>query len=61
MDKANYYIENEELKTTIQNQWMIIAKLEKELQKKLMTIDYLTQQLTNKNNTNMVNNLLEFD
>ena len=30
MNKANYYIENEELKTTIQQQRMIIAKLEKE-------------------------------
>jgi len=62
LNKANYYIENENLKTTLQNQKMVIAKLDKELQNKIMTIDYLTQQLTNNNNNSkMVNNLLSFD
>jgi hypothetical protein len=61
-NKANYYIENENLKTTLQNQKMIIAKLDKELQNKNMTIDYLTQQLHLINNSNkLVNDLLSFD
>jgi hypothetical protein len=64
VNKANYYIENEELKNTIQNQRMMIAKLDKDLQNKNLTIDYLTQQLvkyTKNNNSEMVNNLLSFD
>jgi hypothetical protein len=63
-NKANYYIENEELKNTLQNQRMIIAKLDKDLQNKNLTIDYLTQQIfnhTKNNNSEMVNNLLLFD
>jgi inner membrane protein involved in colicin E2 resistance len=61
-NKANYYIENEELKTTVQQQRLIIAKLEKEIQNKSMTIDYLTQQITMKNvNQKSVNDLLDFD
>jgi inner membrane protein involved in colicin E2 resistance len=50
LNKANYYIENENLKTTLHNQRLIISKLEKEVQNKSMTIDYLTRQLTNNNN-----------
>ena len=62
LNKANYYIENEELKTTVQQQRMVIAKLEKELQNKMMTIDFLTQQLASKiGNQKVVNNLLDFD
>jgi len=68
LNKANYYVENEQLKQTIQNQRLIIAKLEKDINTKIMTIDYLTQQLnknTNKKNEmvnyNTVNNLLDFD
>jgi len=59
LNKANYYIENEELKKTIQQQRMVIAKLEKEVQNKIMTIDFLTQQLVCKNQK--VANLLDFD
>jgi len=62
LNKANYYIENEELKTTLQQQRMVIAKLEKELQNKIMTIDFLTQQLALKSlNQKVVTNLLDFD
>lgn len=67
MNKANYYVENESLKNTIYNQRLIIAKLKEDLNNRIMTIDYLTQQLnknTNTNNTNNTNNtinLLEFD
>ena len=56
LNKANYYIENENLKNTLQNQRIIIAKLDKELQNKIMTIDYLTQQIYNNNNSNNNNN-----
>jgi inner membrane protein involved in colicin E2 resistance len=63
LNKSNYFVENEKLKTTIQNQKLIIAKLERELNNKIMTIDYLTQQLGNMNinNSEVVNNLLDFD
>lgn len=63
LNKANFYIENETLKETIQNQRLILAKMEKELQKKMMTIDYLTQQLIqcNDKHKTMVNDLLDFD
>jgi hypothetical protein len=61
LNKANYYVENEQLKTTIQNQRLIIAKLEKDLQNKMMTIDYLTQQLTNNKTCKVVTNLIDFD
>ena len=61
LNKANYYVENEQLKTTIQTQRLIIAKLEKDLQNKMMTIDYLTQQLTNNKTGKVVTNLIDFD
>ena len=60
-NKANYYIENEKLKTTIQTQKMIIAKYDIELQNKNMTIDYLTKQLCDNKNNKIVSNLLDFD
>ena len=56
LNKANYYAENEKLKETVQNQRLIIAKLEKEIRTKIMTIDYLTQQLMKPSV-----NLLDFD
>lgn len=61
LNKANFYIENEKLKNVLQDQRIIIAKLDKELQNKNMTIDYLTKQLTNNSNNKIVNNLLSFD
>lgn len=47
LNKANYYVENEQLKNIIKNQKMIIAQLDIDIQNKNMTIDYLTQQLVN--------------
>jgi hypothetical protein len=44
-NKVNYYVENEKMKETIQTQRIIIAKLEKDINVKMMTIDYLTSQL----------------
>jgi hypothetical protein len=60
LNKANYYVENEKLRETLQNQRLIIAQMEKEIQTKGMTIDYLTQQLMVVN-TKTVDNLIEFD
>lgn len=60
-NKSNYYTENVKLKETISNQKIIIARLEKEVNIKLKTIDYLTQQLVSKEDYNTVTNLLEFD
>jgi len=59
LNKANFYIENETLKNTVQNQRLVIAKLDRDLQNKIMTIDYLTQQLSI--NNKVVNNLINFD
>ena len=60
LNKSNHYVENERLKETVQNQRLIIAKLDKDLQHKSMTIDYLTQQLYNKPNV-VVPDLITFD
>jgi hypothetical protein len=61
-NKSNFFLENISLKDTINNQKQIIGKLEKEVQIKLKTIDYLTQQMSMKDaNYNTVNNLLDFD
>jgi hypothetical protein len=59
-NKSNYFTENVELKDTITNQKLIIARLEKEITVKMRTIDFLTQQLVTKE-TCIVTNLLEFD
>jgi hypothetical protein len=59
-NKVNMYIDNETLKETVQNQRLAIAKMEKDLQTKVMTIDYLTIQLTKQNQpTITVSNLLD--
>jgi len=54
-NKANYYIEMIKSKEIIENQQKIIAQLEHNLQKKTLTIDYLTEQLTNKTNQQISN------
>jgi hypothetical protein len=68
LNKINYYTENEQLNQTIKNQRLIIASLEKSVNTKIMTIDYLTQQLNKSNKDNnciqihaVVNDLLDFD
>ena len=60
LNRTNYFIENIELRNTVSNQKLIIARMEKELNTKMMTIDCLSQQLV-KGPPKMVNNLLEFD
>ena len=44
-NKANFYVELLKAKDTISNQQKIIIDLENSLQKKTLTIDYLTEQL----------------
>lgn len=62
-NRANYYVENEKLRETIQQQRIIIAKMEKEIQNKSLTIDYLTKQLhkSTLSETSIVSDLLDFD
>jgi hypothetical protein len=67
-NKTNFFIENDVLKKTVQNQKLIIAKLEKDINTKILTIDYLTQQInqlnqesSTLNHCKAVTNLLEFD
>ena len=58
-NKANYYVDNIRLKETIDNQKLIIARLETDMNQRIRTIDYLTEQLTKKNTT--VDNLIDMD
>jgi hypothetical protein len=44
-NKMNYYTECEKLKEVVNSQKLIIAKMENELNLKMKTIDYLSQQL----------------
>lgn len=61
LNRANFYIENEKLREVIQNQRLIIAKFEKDLNNKSMTIDYLTKQLNNSTKITTIGNLLDMD
>ena len=67
LNRANFYVELEKSKEVISSQRLIIAKLEKDISNKIMTIDYLTQQLHKiticaaASNVSNVNNLLDFD
>lgn len=62
LNRANFYVELEKSKEVISSQRLIIAKLEKDISNKIMTIDYLTQQL-HKVTVKVTNtsNLLDFD
>ena len=60
-NKMNFYSECEKLKEVVNSQKIIIAKFEKEINTKLKTIDYLTQQLMSKESDNSVIDLLSFD
>jgi hypothetical protein len=61
VNKSNYYVENEKNKELIQNQRLIIATLEKDLQNQMRTITYLTKQLTIQNQPSKEIDLLDFD
>ena len=45
-NKANFYVELLKSRETVNNQQKIIKQIENDLQKKILTIDYLTEQLT---------------
>jgi hypothetical protein len=65
-NKSNYFLENESLRETVQQQRIMIAKLEKDVHSKIMTINFLSQQLacasaSASQSQDSVNNLLEFD
>jgi len=47
-NKANYYVEMLKNKEIVEDQRKIITRQEIQLHKKTLTIDYLTEQLTNK-------------
>ena len=64
LNRSNFYVELEKSKEVISSQRLIIAKLEKDINNKIMTIDYLTQQLhktlpTSNVNANASINLLD--
>jgi len=44
-NRSNFYVELEKSKDVIQNQRIVIARLEKEVASRNLTIDYLTNQL----------------
>ena len=50
-NKHNYFEEVQELKHTVQNQRLIIARLERDVSTKIMTIDILTRQLSAQSET----------
>jgi hypothetical protein len=60
LNKSNFFVENQQLRDTIQNQRLIIAKMEKEIQHKIMTIDYLALQLHKEQQQQETPDLLEF-
>lgn len=59
-NKANYYVEMLKLKELVENQRKIITQLEHQLQNKILTIDYLTTQLTQQTKV-MTCNLLDIN
>jgi hypothetical protein len=60
-NKMNYFTECEKLKEIVNSQKIIIAKLEKEVNKYKHTIINLAQQLANKESENTIVDLLSFD
>ena len=61
-NKANFYIENQKLQKIVDSQKIIIAEREKIIQNKEMTIQFLTQQMSNIMNKNIKTcDLLNFD
>jgi hypothetical protein len=61
-NKANYYVEMLKNKEVVENQQKIITQLEQQLQRKSLTIDYLTGQLTRQTNQQVTSiNLLDID
>jgi hypothetical protein len=57
-NKANHYVDNILKSETIKNQQKIIQRLENDVNKKILTIDYLSEQLYQKKNETI--DLLDF-
>lgn len=61
-NKANFYVKMLKNKEIVENQQKIITQLENKIQQKIMTIDYLSEQLTHKSTQNIGNfDLLNMD
>ena len=61
-NKSNYYVEMLKCKELVEQQQKILTQLENQITAKLLTIDYLTNQLTNKvTNINQVNDLIDLN
>ena len=60
-NKMNFYADCERLKDVVKSQQIIIAKLEKEVNAKLITIDYLTQKMMQHETCHTHTDLLSFD
>ena len=60
-NKMNFYADCERLKDVVKSQQIIIAKLEKEVNAKLITIDYLTQKIMLHETQQTDMDLLSFD
>jgi len=58
-NRTNYYVECEKAKEIIHSQRIVIARLEKEVASKNMTIDYLTRQLQPQMRDDSTINLLD--
>jgi hypothetical protein len=52
-NKQNYYEEVQSLKQTVQSQRLIIARLERDVNTKIMTVDILTRKLAELQNAGM--------
>jgi hypothetical protein len=60
-NKMNFYTENIKLRETINNQKIIIARLQRENDENIKLIACLTKKIEYKNNDNIVTDLLTFD
>lgn len=58
-NRANHYVEANRLKELVSQQRKIIARLERDVQNSATTINYLTQQLTNRGEEYEEINLLD--
>jgi len=60
MNKMNYYVENVKLKELIDNQKIIIARLQKEQDENNQLISHLAKKIALKENTNLQIDLINF-
>jgi len=61
LNKMNFFTENIKLNETINNQKLVIGKLQRENNENLKLIAHLTKKLEFKENENLVGDLLTFD